>query len=163
ARFRELSRKPPETLTAAEKKELEEARASFFGGFRRFAQFELNGELRRALRQETEMTFEHVLREDRSLLELIDADYTFLNERLARHYGIDGVTGAQMRKVPLPADSPRGGILTQGTFLIVTSNPDRTSPVKRGLFILDNILGMPPPPPPPDVTPLEQAAAGVKG
>jgi hypothetical protein len=162
-RFRELVRKPEDQLTDTEKKELAEARAAFFGGFRRFRQFELNGELRRALREETELTFEHVLRNDRSLLELIDSDYTFLNARLARHYGIDGVAGEQMRKVTLPANSPRGGVLTQGTFLIVTSNPDRTSPVKRGLFLLENILGMPPPPPPPDVTPLEEAAAKVKG
>jgi hypothetical protein len=163
ARFRELSRKPLETLTGAEKKELAAARASFFAGRRRFRQFELTGELRRALRQETEMTFEYIVRNDRSLLELIESDYTFLNERLAKHYGIEGVTGEQMRRVSLPANSPRGGILTQGTVLVITSNPDRTSPVKRGLFILDNILGMPPPPPPPNVAPLEQAAAAVKG
>jgi hypothetical protein len=163
ARFRELARKPPDTLTNAEKKELEESRAAFVGGFRRFNQFALTGELRRAMRQETEMAFDHILRNDRSLLELIDADYTFLNERLAKHYGIEGISGEQMRKVTLPANSPRGGILTQGTFLIVTSNPNRTSPVKRGLFILDNIVGMAPPPPPPNVTPLEQAASGVKG
>src|SRR5437762_66188 len=111
ARFRELIRKPADMLTEAEKKELEEARANFVGRFRRFAQFELNGELRRAMRQETEMTFEHLLRNDRSLLELLDADYTFLNERLAKHYGIDGVTGDQMRQVTLPANSPRGGVL----------------------------------------------------
>jgi hypothetical protein len=163
ARFRELIRKPVDMLTEAEKKELEEARANFVGRFRRFAQFELNGELRRAMRQETEMAFEHLLRNDRSLLELIEADYTFLNERLAKYYGIDGVTGDQMRLVTLPADSPRGGILTQATLLVITSNPDRTSPVKRGLYILDTILGMPPPPPPPNVMPLEQAAAAVKG
>ena len=163
ARFRELFRKAPEKLTDVEKKELAVARASFFKGGRRFAQFELTGELRRAMRQETEMAFEHVVREDRSLLELIDANYTFLNAKLAKHYGIDGVTGDQMRKVALPPDSPRGGILTQATSLIITSNPDRTSPVKRGLYILDNILGMPPPPPPPDIPPLEQAAAGHKG
>ncbi len=163
ARLRELSRKPADMLTDAEKKELEQLRATVFGGGRRFAQFALTGELRRAMRQETEMTFEDIVRNDRSLLELLDADYTFLNERLARFYDIEGVTGEQMRKVTLPANSPRGGILTQGTFLIVTSNPDRTSPVKRGLFILDNILGMPPPPPPPDVAALEQAAAQVKG
>ena len=162
-RFRELVRKPPEMLTDAEKKELADARAAFVRGGRRFRQFELTGELRRALRQETEMTFEYIVRNDRSLLELIDSDYTFLNERLARYYGIDGMTGDQLRRVTLPAESPRGGILTQGTVLIITSNPDRTSPVKRGLFILDNILGMPPPPPPPNVAPLEQAAAAVKG
>jgi hypothetical protein len=163
ARFRELNRKAPETLTEAEKKELVEVRASFFKGFKRFNQFELTGDLRRAMRQETEMAFEHVVRDDRSLLELIDADYTFLNAKLAKHYGIDGVTGDAMRKVSLPPGSPRGGVLTQGTVLIITSNPDRTSPVKRGLFILDNILGLAPPPPPPNVPLLEQAAAALKG
>jgi hypothetical protein len=162
-RFRELNRKDPAQLTEAEKKELIEARASFFKGFRRFAQYELTGELRRAMRQETELAFEHVVRNDRSLLELIDADYTFLNEKLAKFYGIDGVTGTEMRKVPLPPDSTRGGVLTQAAVLIITSNPDRTSPVKRGLYILDNILGVPPPPPPPNVAPLEDAAAALKG
>ena len=162
-RFRELARKPTESLTEAEKKELAAARAAFFGGFRRFRQFQLTGELRRAMRQETEMSFNYVLRNDRSLSELLDSDYTFLNERLARFYGIEGVTGDTMRKVTLSANSPRGGILTQGTFLIVTSNPDRTSPVKRGLYILDNILGMPPPPPPANIPPLEDSAAAVKG
>ncbi len=161
ARFRELIRK--ENLTEAEKKELEEARKSFQGGFRRFARYELTGDLRRAMRRETEMLFEHILRDDRSLLELIDCDYTFLNERLARFYGIDGVTGDRMRLVKLPPDSPRGGVLTQATVLTVTSNPDRTSPVKRGLFILDNILGTPPPPPPPNLPALEQAETKVKG
>jgi hypothetical protein len=162
-RFRELIRKPADSLTDAEKKELADLRASFIGGFRRFAQFELNGDLRRAMRRETEMVFEHILRKDRSLLELLDSDYTFLNERLAKQYGIDGVKGDEMRLVTLPADSPRGGILTQGTVLVTTSNPDRTSPVKRGLFILDNILGIPPPPPPPDIPPLEDAIAAAKG
>ena len=109
------------------------------------------------MRRETEMLFEHIVREDRSLLELLDSDYTFLNERLAKHYGIEGVRATQMRQVALPAGSPRGGVLTQGTVLAVTSNPDRTSPVKRGLFILDNILGSPPPPPPPNIPPLEEA------
>jgi hypothetical protein len=163
ARFRELVRKPTESLTPEEKKELDELRGTVFGGFRRFSQFELTGELKRAMRQETELTFDHVLRNDHSLLELLDADYTFLNERLAKFYGIDGVTGEQMRKVALAADSPRGGVLTQATVLVITSNPDRTSPVKRGLYILENVLGIPPPPPPPDITPLEQAAAGIKG
>src|SRR5262249_14492958 len=100
-RFRELIRKPAESLTEEEKKELAEARARFVGSFRRFAQFELNGELRRAMRRETEMLFEHIVRKDRSLLELLDSDYTFLNERLAKQYGIDGVTGDQMRLVTL--------------------------------------------------------------
>ena len=163
ARFRELNRKSPDKLTDAEKKELAAVRGNFFKGFRRFAQFELTGDLRRAMRQETEMSFEHLVRDDRSLLELIDANYTFLNAKLAKFYGIDGVSGDQMRKVTLPTDSPRGGVLTQGTSLIITSNPDRTSPVKRGLYILDNILGMPPPPPPPDIPALEEAAVGLKG
>jgi hypothetical protein len=118
-------------------------------------------ELRHAMRRETEMYFEHIVREDRSLLELIDSDYTFLNEDLAKHYDIAGVTGGEMRRVTLPADSPRGGVLTQGTLLVVTSNPTRTSPVKRGLFILDNLLGMPPPSPPPNVPPLEAAGAAI--
>jgi hypothetical protein len=164
ARFRELVRKDPDKLTDAELKELREIRSSFFRGRRRFGQqFRLTGDLRRALRQETELTFDYIVRNDRSLLELLDSNYTFLNERLARFYEIPGVTGEQMRKVALPANSPRGGLLTQGTVLMITSNPDRTSPVKRGLYILDTILGMPPPPPPPDVTPLEKAAARVKG
>jgi hypothetical protein len=162
-RFRELIRKPTESLTDDEKKELSDMRAEFIASFRRFAQFDLNGDLRRAMRRETEMVLEHIVRDDRSLQELLDSDYTFLNERLAKHYGIEGVQGEQMRLVTLPPDSPRGGILTQGTILATTSNPDRTSPVKRGLFILDNILGMPPPPPPPDIPPLEDAVAGLKG
>jgi hypothetical protein len=110
------------------------------------------------MRRETEMVFEAIIRDDRPLDELLDSDSTFLNERLARFYGIDGVTGENMRKVTLAPESRRGGLLTQGTTLIVTSNPDRTSPVKRGLFVLENILGTPPPPPPPDIPPLEDAA-----
>jgi hypothetical protein len=113
--------------------------------------------IRKAMRSETEMYFDYVLKEDRSVLELIDSDYTFLNERLASHYGVPGVTGETMRKVTLPPDSPRGGVLTQGTVLAVTSNPTRTSPVKRGVFILDNILGTPPPPPPPNVPDIEES------
>jgi hypothetical protein len=163
ARFRELVRKDPESLTPEEKKELAEARAAFIGSFRRFAQFDLNADLRRDMRRETEMLFEHVMRQDRSVLELLDSNYTFLNERLAKHYGIDGIKGEEMRRVDLPPDSPRGGILTQGTVLVTTSNPDRTSPVKRGLFILDNVLGIPPAPPPPDIPALEEAVAGLKG
>jgi hypothetical protein len=158
ARFRELNRKPADKLTADEKKELEAVRGTFFRSFRRFREFELNGELRRAMRRETEMLFGFVVRNSRSLLELIDSDYTFLNERLAKHYGITDVKGDEMRRVALPPSSPRGGVLTQGTVLAVTSNPDRTSPVKRGLFILDNILGSPPPPPPPNIPALEDAS-----
>ena len=162
-RFRALFRKPPEELSEDEKNELREARAKFFGSFSRFKDFELTGALRRSMRRETEMSFEHVVRENRPLVELLDADYTFLNERLAKVYGIDGVRGDSMRRVPLPKNSPRGGLLTQGTVLTVTSNPDRTSPVKRGLYILDNILGSPPAPPPPNLPSLEESGAGASG
>ena len=96
------------------------------------------------------------------MLDLIDCNYTFLNEKLAKHYGIKDVSGPQMRQVELPDDSPRGGVLTIGTFLVVTSNPDRTSPVKRGLFILDNIIGCPTPPPPPNVPQLEESEKHFK-
>ena len=130
--------------------------------FNRKTKPQLTDSLRRAMLRETEMSFEHVLKEDRSLLELLECDYTFLNEDLAKHYGIEGVTGETMRKVTLPADSPRGGILTQGTVLAVTSNPTRTSPVKRGVFILDVILGTPPAPPPPNIPPLEDAASAAQ-
>ncbi len=157
-RFRELNRKGSDNLTDLEKKEFDTLRGTLFGSFRRFREFELNGELRRTMRRETEMLFGHIVRNGRSVLELIDSDYTFLNERLAKYYGIPDVKGDEMRRVDLPSGGPRGGILTQGTILAVTSNPDRTSPVKRGLFILDNILGTPPAPPPPDIPPLEDAA-----
>ena len=159
-RFRELSDKE-ETLTPEEKDELATLRASFSKRFKRRPRADLTGDLRRAMRLETEDTFDYVLRQDRSLLELLDSDYTFLNEKLALHYGITNVSGDEMRRVTLPPDSVRGGVLTEGTVLVVTSNPTRTSPVKRGLFVLDNILGTPPPPPPPDIPPLEDAAKGV--
>jgi Protein of unknown function (DUF1588)/Protein of unknown function (DUF1585)/Protein of unknown function (DUF1592) len=152
-RFEELREIKEEDLTEAQKEELKSIRAAF----RRPTTVELDGNLRRALREESEKVFAYVARGDRSLLELIDADYTFLNEALAKHYGIKDVAGREMRLVKLAPDSPRGGVLTQGAPLIVTSNPTRTSPVKRGLFVLDNILGMPPPPPPPDVPALEEA------
>lgn len=124
--------------------------------------FEFDRELRRAMRRETEMAFEHVMRGDRPLTELLDAGYTFVNERLAEVYGIEGVEGDEMRRVELPGNSPRGGVLTQGTVLTVTSNPTRTSPVKRGVYILDNILGLPAPPAPPNVPELEEAKEGLK-
>ncbi len=97
------------------------------------------------MRRETEMLFTYIAREDRSLLDLIDCDYTFLNAKLAALYGIKDVVGKEMRKVSLPKDSPRGGVLTHASILLVTSNPTRTSPVKRGQFILDNLLGTPAP------------------
>ena len=146
-----------------EQRRRDEQRDRLRAEFRRFNDIResFNYELRHAMRRETEMYFEHILREDRSLLELIDGNYTFLNGRLARHYGIKDVDGGEMRRVELPEGSPRGGLLTQGTLLVVTSNPTRTSPVKRGLYILDNILGTPPPPPPPNIPTLEQAAEEI--
>lgn len=111
--------------------------------------------LRTAMKQETELFFATVMAEDRSILEFLDSDYTFLNERLAKHYGIDGVSGDHFRKVQLTSDQPaiksRGGILTMASILTITSNPTRTSPVKRGKWVMETILGTPPPPPPPDV------------
>lgn len=109
-----------------------------------------NEQLRQDMRRETELFFADVLRNDRSVIELLVADYTFLNERLARHYGIPEVKGDEFRKVSLTG-TPRGGLLTHGSVLTVTSNPTRTSPVKRGRWILENLLGEPPPPPPPNV------------
>ncbi|MDX1952481.1 MAG: DUF1592 domain-containing protein [Verrucomicrobiota bacterium] len=124
--------------------------------------FEFDHDLRTAMRRETEMYFGHIVKEDRSVLELLSSDYTFLNERLAKHYKIEGVQGHEMRKVQLPPENPRGGVLTHGAVLAVTSNPTRTSPVKRGLFVLENIMGTPTPPPPPDVPELEEAGKEFK-
>ncbi|KAB2643056.1 MAG: DUF1592 domain-containing protein [Verrucomicrobia bacterium] len=118
----------------------------------------LTPELRLAMRQETEQFFAHIMRQNRPLTEFIDSDYTFLNARLASHYGIPDIAGDELRLVQLPPDHPRGGVLTHGTVLAVTSNPTRTSPVKRGLFVLNNILGTPVPPPPPDIPDLDVAA-----
>jgi hypothetical protein len=111
--------------------------------------------LRQSFRIETEMFVDSVIREDRSALDLLRADYTFLNERLARHYGVPNVKGNRFRRVVLPADSHRGGLLSHGSILTVTSYPDRTSPVVRGKWILENLLGTPPPPPLPNVPPLK--------
>ncbi len=118
--------------------------------------------IRHAFRRETQLFLEHLIRDDGSVLALIDADYTFLNERLADFYGIDGVEGGHFRRVPL-AGTGRGGILTQGGVLMVTSYPTRTSPVLRGKWILENLLGAPPPPPPPDVPELEAEAGSSAG
>jgi hypothetical protein len=112
--------------------------------------------LRRSMREETEHYLAYILRNDRSVLELLDSDYTFLNGALARHYGIEGVTGDEFRRVAL-TDRRRGGVLTQASVLTLTSNPNRTSPVKRGQWILQQILGTPPPPPPPDVAKLDES------
>ena len=143
--------------------ELRDQRNALRSKFRRQKRVEFGGSLRHAMRREAEMVFQRLLREDRSVLELIDTDSTFLNEELANHYGVPDVRGGHMRLVKLPADSPRGGVITMGTVLAVTSNPTRTSPVKRGLFILDNILGTPPPPPPPDIPSLEASAKNAHG
>lgn len=123
----------------------------------RFPQF--TPELRADMRRETELFFLAVLREQRSALDFLDADYTFLNERLARHYGVDGVRGPEFRRVALSGPQ-RGGVLTQASVLTVTSNPTRTSPVKRGKWIMENILGTPPPPPPPGAGDLPDDSQG---
>jgi hypothetical protein len=117
--------------------------------------FHYDDNLRKALERETKMLFESIIRENRSVVDLLDADYTFLNERLARHYGIPGVAGERFRRVPLPADSPRRGLIGHGSILMATSYPNRTSPVIRGKWILENIFGAPPPPPPPNVPELK--------
>ena len=116
--------------------------------------------LRAAMLRETEMFFENIMRDDRSILEFIDADYTFLNEQLAKHYGIAGVTGPEFQRVSLQG-TPRGGLLTHGSILALTSNPTRTSPVKRGKWVLENLLGTPPPPPPPQVPELKETKEAV--
>ncbi len=111
--------------------------------------------LRRAMATETELFFGAMIRENRSVFDLIRADFTFLNERLAQHYGIANVNGSQFRRVALSADSARRGLLGQGSILTVTSYANRTSPVNRGKFILESLLSMAPPPPPPDVPSLK--------
>jgi Protein of unknown function (DUF1592)/Protein of unknown function (DUF1588)/Protein of unknown function (DUF1585)/Protein of unknown function (DUF1587)/Protein of unknown function (DUF1595)/Cytochrome C oxidase, cbb3-type, subunit III len=111
--------------------------------------------LRQAFRRETEMFFQSIIRENRSILDLLGANYTFVNERLARHYGIPNIYGSHFRRVTL-TDQTRMGLLGQGSVLTVTSYPNRTSPVLRGKWILENILGTPPPPPPPNVPPLKE-------
>ena len=117
--------------------------------------------LREAFRQETELFFDSMLREDRSVLDLLDADYTFVNERLARHYGIPNVYGSHFRRITL-TDEARKGLLGQGSVLTVTSYANRTSPVTRGKWVLENILGTPPPPPPPNVPALRERSEGGK-
>ncbi len=115
-------------------------------------------ELRLAFQRETELFFESILREDRSVLDFLTADYTFINERLARHYGISNVYGSHFRRVTLP-DATRRGLLGQGSILAATAYPTRTSPVLRGKWVLENLLGTPPPLPPPDVPALEEKTA----
>ncbi len=119
----------------------------------RYPQYDLS--LLQAFEKETELFVSSTLREDRSVHDLLDADYTYLNERLAQEYGIPGIYGSQFRRVKLPDLNQRGGLLAQGSLLVTTSYPDRTSPVLRGKMLLNNILGLPIPPPPPGVQPLE--------
>jgi hypothetical protein len=115
--------------------------------------------LRQAFVRETELFFGSVVREDRNVFDLLNADYTFVNERLAKHYGIPNIYGSDFRRVPVP-DETRRGLLGHGSLLTVTSNTNRTSPVTRGAWILENLLGSPPPLPPPDVPPLPEATNG---
>ena len=117
--------------------------------------------LRQAFRRETELLFESIIREDRNVLDLLRADYTFVNERLARHYGIPDVYGSRFRRVPV-TDEARKGLLGKGSMLAVTSHAERTSPVLRGKWVLENIVGLPVPPPPPDVPQLKPAEEGQK-
>ena len=119
--------------------------------------------LLQAFQQETEMFIASTLHEDSSVVDLLNANYTFVNERLARHYGIEGIYGSRFRRVPLPNHDQRGGLLAQGALLATTSYPDRTSPVLRGKFLMDNIfgLGIPPPPPGVDTTLVENKPGAV--
>jgi mono/diheme cytochrome c family protein len=119
-------------------------------------------ELRECMRTETELFFDSVLRENRSLLDFVDGKYTFLNERLARHYGIDDVKGSEFRRVDLKTDQ-RSGVLTQASILTITSYPTRTSVVLRGKWLMENVLNAPPPPPPPNVPMLDEATVGNTG
>ena len=123
---------------------------------------DFDDELRASLEQETTLFVNDQIQRNRSVAELLSARYTFLNERLARHYGIAGVFGTRFRRVDLPADSPRGGLLGQGSLMMVTSYPNRTSPVLRGKWVLDSLLGTPPPQPPPNVPALKDTGDGGK-
>ncbi|MEO6784617.1 MAG: DUF1592 domain-containing protein [Chthoniobacteraceae bacterium] len=115
-----------------------------------------SAKLRDAMKEETRLFFDAIVREDRSIFDLLDADFTFVNQQLAEHYGLPGVQGNEFRRVKIPPGSPRGGVLSQGSVLIATSMPTRTSPVVRGKWVLEQILGTPPPPPPANVPPLEE-------
>jgi hypothetical protein len=133
---------------------------AFIPDMRLFPDFDDN--LRQALRRETELFLQHVLREDRSILELLQADYTYLDERLAKHYEIPHVYGSRFRRVALDEDSHRGGLLRHGSILAVTSYATRTSPVIRGRWILENLMGTPPPPPPADVPALDDTTVSAE-
>ncbi len=125
---------------------------------------QLDGSMKRSMQKEAEMYVSNIIHEDRPVLELIQSDYIFANSNLAKVYGLTNmeIRGTELRKVSLPADSPRGGLLTAGAVLTVTSTPERTSPVKRGLFVLNNFLGLPVPPPPPDIPALEASEKDFK-
>src|SRR5262249_1465589 len=116
--------------------------------FQRFSR-----DLRVSMERETELLFEHILRDDKNILDFLDANYTYANQRLADFYGIPGVTGSEFRKVSLEGTARRG-VLSHGSILALTSNPTRTSPVKRGKWVLESLLGTPPPAPPANVPPL---------
>ncbi len=126
---------------------------------RLFPDFDDN--LRQAFRTETELFIDSIVREDRKVAELIRADYTFLNERLARHYGIPNIYGSRFRRVTLSPETRRGGLLRQGSVLSVTSYATRTSPIIRGVYVLDNIFGAPPPPPLPNVPALDEGTVAA--
>ena len=115
-----------------------------------------SGKLREAMKEETRQFFDAIVREDHSLFDLIEADFTFVNQQLAEHYGLPSVQGSEFRRVQIPHGSPRGGVLGQGSVLLATSMPTRTSPVVRGKWVLEQMLGTPPPPPPANVPPLEE-------
>lgn len=117
---------------------------------------------RMSLQKETELFFDHVVQQDRSVLDFLDAKYTFLNQRLAEFYGVPGVVGHEFRKVDLTG-IPRAGVITHGSVLTASSYANRTSPVLRGKWILENILNSPPPPPPPDVPNIDETAVGSTG
>ena len=124
---------------------------------------DFDGNLRASMQRETELLFRAVLQEDRSVIDFLDADFTFVDERLARHYGLPGIRGERMRRITLPADSPRRGLLGHASVLTLTSAANRTSPVVRGKWVLENVLGAPPPQPPPGVeTNLEKDPQQVK-
>ncbi|MEK6258332.1 MAG: DUF1592 domain-containing protein [Planctomycetota bacterium] len=156
--FRERRRAPFSRTLSPEDEQIRKR----FGELRAISD-RFNDEMKRAMRRETEMCVEYIVQEDRSLLELLDCDYTFVNEKLAALYDIPNIRGNEMRRVTLPEGSPRGGVLTQASMLLVTSNPTRTSPVKRGLFVLENILGTPAPPAPAGVPDLEESAKKFAG
>jgi hypothetical protein len=123
---------------------------------------EFDDPLKQAMQRESELFFDEVLRSNRSLLEFVDSDWTYLNARLARHYGIDGVEGCEMRKVALRPEHGRGGVLTHGAVLKVSANGTTTSPVVRGAWVLQRILGFDPPPPPPGVPGVEPDIRGAQ-